>query len=87
MVFERICIKENIIPDIEYAMAASQSYPALIGYAKVVTPSYQIAQNKPIKPEIGIKDVVLRLNKNILARAPIKPMPPIANIWLMSSGR
>ena len=42
-----------MIPDIEYAKASSKLYPALIGYAIVVNPSYQMAQKQPMIPDMG----------------------------------
>jgi len=69
-----------MIPDIEYAKASSQLYPALIGYAIVVNPSYQMAQKQPIVPEIGTNTFKGILDKNILKTDPIIPIPAIARI-------
>ena len=53
-VLEKMCIKVNNIPDTAYVNASSKLYPALMGYASVVTPSYHSAQKKPNIPDIGI---------------------------------
>ena len=79
-VLEKRCIKVNSIPEIEYAKASSKLNPALIGYDKVVIPSYQRAQKKPNIPEIGTRAFLFRLNKMILPKPPAVPIILIAII-------